>query len=288
MLRLPGALLLLLTTLTGCVATAPPKTIRLPPAISEASGLSISGNEFTWHNDSGDGPVLYTTNEQGTILRQQSLAAGSVDNEDLTRDPAGNLYLGDFGNNTGKRTEMQIYRYQPATEQTDTIRFTFPGQDGRGRDFPGNPDCEAMVYHAGRLHLFTKDQLFGRGRFYTYHYRLPAAAGVYVAELVDSLYLPRRVVTAAALDTVARELVLTAYNFKMLGGFWPSGAASLITIKDYPEDNFLRGRLRRRNLSWFIPTQFEAVDFYNERWLYVGSEGTKVRKHAVGKRKRRR
>jgi hypothetical protein len=286
MLKLP-ILLMLIGYLTACTTAAPPKTIRLPPALTEASGLSIRATDFTWHNDSGDGPKVYTTNQSGTIIGEQTLAAGAVDYEDITRDTSGNLYLGDFGNNTGKRTSMQIYRYQPATGITDTINFTYPGQDGQGRDFFGNYDCEAMVHHDGQLHLFTKDQLFGKGRYYTYHYRLPALPGTYVAALVDSLYLPRRVVTAAALDAERGELVLTAYNFKFLAGFWPSGAASLITIKDYPEGLFLRGKVKRRNLSWFIPTQFEAVDFYDERWLYVGSEGTKVRKHAVGKRKRR-
>ncbi|MFK8164967.1 MAG: hypothetical protein AB8H12_21145 [Lewinella sp.] len=286
MLKLP-VLLLVIGCLTACTTTAPSKTIRLPPALTEASGLSISGDDFIWHNDSGDGPKVYTTDQHGTITGQQSLAAGAVDYEDITRDTNGNLYLGDFGNNTGRRTTMQIYRYQPSTDITDTINFTYPGQDGRGRDVPGNYDCEAMIYHEEQLHLFTKDQLFGKGRYYTYHYRLPATPGSYVAELVDSLYLPRRVVTAAALDAKRGELVLTAYNFKFLAGFWPSGAASLITIRDYPEGRFLRGKIKRRNLSWFIPTQFEAVDFYDERWLYVGSEGTKVRKHAVGKRKRR-
>lgn len=272
----------------ACNPTAPPKTIRLPPVLSEASGLSIHDEEFTWHNDSGDGPYLYATDTDGTILHRDTLAASAVDYEDLTQDSDGRFYLGDFGNNTGKRTEMQVYRYDPITEKTDIIRFTFPGQDGGGRDQPGNPDCEAMVWQGGFLHLFTKDQLFGKGRYYTYHYRLPAIPGRHEASLIDSLYLPRRVVTAAALDTVRGELVLTAYNFKFLAGFWPSGAASLITITNYPKDNFLRGQVRRRNLSWFWPTQFEAVDFYDEDWLYVASEGTRLRKHAVGKRKRRR
>jgi len=211
----------LLVLLAACRTAAPPKTIRLPPALREASGLSIHGEEFTWHNDSGDGPYLYTTNAAGELLYRDTLAAGAVDYEDLTRDAAGRFYLGDFGNNTGRRTTMQIYRYAPATRKTDTIHFTFPGQDGGGRDQTGNPDCEAVVWHGGNLHLFTKDQLFGKGSYYTYHYRLPAQPGRHEATLIDSLYLPRRVVTAAALDTVRRELVLTAYNFKFLAGFWP-------------------------------------------------------------------
>ena len=283
-----GPLFLILIMLLSCRTTAPPRTIRLPLALTEASGLSISDGKFTWHNDSGDGPYAYTTDDNGAIIRRDTLTATARDYEDITRDNKGNLYLGDFGNNTGRRADQRIFRYHPDKPGTDSIVFTYPGQNGGGRDQPGNYDCEAMIWHNDTLHLFTKDQLFGKGAYITYHYRLPAAPGRYVAELVDSLRLPRRVVTAAAFDAERGELVLTAYNFKFLAGFWPSGAASLITIAGFPAGRFLRGKVRRRNLSWFWPTQFEAVDFYDERWLYVGSEGTRLRKHAVGKRKGRR
>ena len=279
--------LLPLLLLVSC-ASYPPKTIRLPQQLTEASGLAIQDGTFTWHNDSGDGPYLYRTDHTEQIIGRDTLAAGAADYEDLTRDPQGNFYVGDFGNNAGRNARQTIYKFHPERKRTDTITFTYPYQKGKGRDQPGNYDCEAVVYQGGYLHLFTKDQLFGKGQFYTKHYRVPAQPGNYEAELIDSLYLPRRVVTAAAVDSIRGELVLTAYNFKMLLGLWPSGAASLITITDYPAGRFLRGKVRRRNLSWCIPTQFEAVDFYDERWLYVASEGTRIRKHAVGKRKRRR
>lgn len=272
--------------LTACI-TYPPKTIRLPAALSEASGLSIQDSLFYWHNDSGDGPFLYATDTKGTLINKDSLAAPASDWEDLTTDGNGHYYLGDFGNNLGQRKEMAIYRFTPASEITEAISFTYPGQDGGGRYTPGNYNCEAMVYHNGHLHLFTKDLLFGEKHFMTYHYRIPAEPGTYVAELVDSLHLPRRVVTAAALDTSNNELILTAYSFQKTLGL-PNGSASLITITDFPEGRFLRGKVKRRNLSWLWPTQFEAVDIFNHQWLYVASEATKLRKHAVVKRKRRR
>lgn len=279
--------ILILFSLNSC-ASYPPKTVRLPEVLTEASGLAIQDKVFIWHNDSGDGPFLYRTDENGVILRKDTLDGQASDYEDLTRDPAGYLYVGDFGNNAGRRTEQVIYKYHPELGTTEPITFHYPDQKGEGRDNPGNFDCEAVVYQGGKLHMFTKDQVFGKGKFYTYHFTVPAKPGAYEAELVDSLFLPRRVVTAAALDSVRGELVLTAYNFNFIIGKLPRGAASLITITDYPEGQFLRGKIRRKNLSWFWPTQFEAVDFYDEKWLYVASEGTKLRKQAVGKRKRRR
>lgn len=261
---------------------------RLPGALAEASGLAVTDASFVWHNDSGDGPYLYRTDAGGELLGVDTLAAGAVDYEDLTQDPAGRLYVGDFGNNRGTRRRLAVYRYDPRTGRTDTIAFTYPGQDGRGRGYPGNHDCEALVWYRDSLHLFTKDQVFGRGRFITYHYRLPARPGVYVAELIDSLRIPRRVITGAALTEGGSRLVLTAYNFRFWGGFWPSSAASLLTLGEAPAGRWLRGRLRRRNLSWGWPTQFEAVapDPHDHRYVYVASEATRVRPRAVVRRRK--
>ncbi|CAH0998939.1 hypothetical protein LEM8419_00234 [Neolewinella maritima] len=281
----PALLLLLLTA--ACSTTAPRK-FSLPARISEASGLVIDGDDFIWHNDSGDGPYLYTTDRTGKLLRTDTLNARASDYEDLAMDENGLLYVGDFGNNRGQREVETVYRYDRSTRRTDSITYTYPGQDAQGRLAPGNYDCEAMVVDQGKVHLFTKDMLFGPRQFYVKHYTVPATPGHYEAELVDSLYLPRRVVTGAALDRHTKELFLIAYNFRMLLGFLPSSSASLITLSDYPDERFLSGTVRRRNLSWAVPTQHEAVAVYDEDYLYIGAEATKLRRHAIGRRIRRR
>ena len=278
------ALLLLLTT---CHTTAPRK-FPLPAQLNEASGLVIDGEELIWHNDSGDGPYLYTTDRAGHLLRTDTLSARAYDYEDIAADESGLLYVGDFGNNTGRRSEQTVYRYDRATQRTDSIVYTYPGEDGRGRLTPGNYDCEAMVVADGRVHLFTKDMLFGPRAYYIKHFTVPAEPGTYVAELVDSLYLPRRVVTGAALDRERGELYLVAYNFRMLLGFLPTSSASLITLSDYPGERFLSGQMERRNIAWALPTQHEAVAIYDGKYLYVGAEATRVRRHAIGRRIKRR
>lgn len=263
------------------------RTVRLPGQLKEASGLSIENRTFYWHNDSGDGPYLYATDGSGRLLSIDTLDAEASDWEDMTRDDKGNFYLGDIGNNLGRKTEMAIYRYNRASQVTEKIAFRYPGQNGEGRDQAGNHNCEALVYENGYLHLFTKD-LIGRGSNYmSYHFRVPAVPGTYEAELLDSLRIPGRVVTAAALDTVNRQLVMTAYNFKRTLGFFPNGAASVITISNYPPGRYLAGDVHRDNLSWGVPTQFEAIDFWDAKTLYVASEGTLIRPGAVGKLKRR-
>ena len=273
--------------LCACGSSRPPRKFRLPDQLREASGLVITGDRMHWHNDSGDGPYLYTTDLYGNLLATDTLAAAAVDYEDLTRDRAGRLYVGDFGNNRGLRDRQVIYRYDTAARRTDSIVYTYPGQDGAGIDRPGNYNCEAMVAADGYLHLFTKDVLGRERPFYIHHFRLPARPGTYVAEPVDSLYLPRRVITGAALDAERGTLYLVAYNFRVLLGFLPVGGASLLELTDYPEGRFLRGKLRRRNLAWAIPTQQEAVAVYDDRYLYVAAEATAIRRHATVRRVRR-
>ncbi|NJB86701.1 hypothetical protein GGR26_002478 [Lewinella marina] len=277
----------LLILLTGCGTPDLPRKIRLPPVLNEASGLVIDGQRMIWHNDSGDGPYLYTTDLRGQLLGIDTLEARAVDYEDICADENGLIYVGDFGNNRGERTSATIYTYDPGSGRTDSIRYTYPGQDGGGRLRRGNYDCEAMVASDGYLHLFTKDILFGDRPFYIYHFRLPAHPGSYTAELVDSLYLPRRVITGATLDRDTRELFLVAYNYRTLLGFLPTGAASVITVSDYPGDRFFRGRLRRRNLAWAVPTQHEAVSIYGDEYLYIAAEATRIRRRAIARRVRR-
>ena len=276
-----------LLLLLACGSPDAPRKFRLPARVNEASGLVIDGEEMIWHNDSGDGPYLYTTDRAGHLLRTDTLHARAVDYEDIAMDTTGLLYVGDFGNNTGRRTFQTIYTYDRATRATDSITFTYPGQDGGGRSVRGNYDCEAMVVDAGYVHLFTKDVLSGDRPFYIYHFRLPARPGTHVAEAVDSLYLPRRVVTGAALDRATGTLYLVAYNYRRLLGLLPSSAASVITLRDYPGDRFFSGTLRRRNLAWAIPTQHEAIAVYDADYLYVGAEATRIRSRAIGRRIRR-
>lgn len=265
--------------LTACVSS-PPRTIRLPKLLSEASGLAIHADTLSWHNDSGDGPYLYHTDTMGRLLAADTLAAGAVDYEAMAYDGRGRFYLGDIGDNRHRRGHYQIYRFDPATRRTDTIGFRYA--DGTAYN------CEALFFYQDSLHLFTKDDIPGRSRHPLYHFRLPATPGEHVAERIDSLVLKRRVVTGASLSPDGEAVVLTAYTFRFALGFLPMGAASTVTLTDFPPGRFLRGNVRRRNVAWAIPTQFEAVDFWDEKYFYIASEATVARRRAVAKRRRLR
>lgn len=260
-------LIVLLSSAHALPAQEAPRRVRLPETLQEVSGLYVAGpDSLWWHNDSGDTPTLYLTNADGQLLRRLELPAlAHVDWEDLTADTDGHLFVGDFGNNRRRRTDLRVYRVDPVTSAAATIAFAYP--EGRRHDL------EAFFWHRDSLHLFTKSAI-RCDDLTTYHYVLPARPGTYTAELRDSLALRKRVVTGAAIDEQTGEVVLVAYFYKRLLGFIPYSAASVFFLEDYPEGHFLQGDIHRRRISRLLATQYESVDFFDGEFVLVASERT--------------
>ncbi|WP_426062028.1 hypothetical protein [Hymenobacter sp. B1770] len=187
---------------------------RLPPTLRESSGLaradSLSG---LWsHGDGGAPALLVLVALSGAPLRTLDLPLlVNTDWEDLAQDRAGNLYIGDFGNNRNQRQDLTIYRLRPGAGPlvADTIAFRYSDQHEfpprRGRR---NFDCEAFFWHADTLHLFSKDRSL---RQWTKHYTLPARPGHHVATLRDSIRL-NRPITAADISPDGHTVGLLAYG----------------------------------------------------------------------------
>lgn len=82
--------------------------------------------------------------------------------EALTND-GDYFYIGDFGNNTGKREDLSIYKvpFRNDSLQNDQIKeisFQYPEQtEYKSTNLNTDFDAEAMVYAHGKLHLFTKE-----------------------------------------------------------------------------------------------------------------------------------
>ena len=83
----------------------------LEDEIQETSGLLFVGDELWTHNDSGNENRLYQLDTMtGAVLREVLIAnAENEDWEDITQDNQ-YIYIGDFGNNEGTRTDLRIYR----------------------------------------------------------------------------------------------------------------------------------------------------------------------------------
>jgi hypothetical protein len=154
----------------------PPRVLgRLDdPAINESSGIvaSRANPGFYWtHNDSGDGPNIYALDEQGARRGTWRVRGASArDWEDIAAGPGPQsgvsyLYIGDIGDNEGRRSEVIVYRVKeptikPAdssstklkplvTEDAEVIRLHYPD---------GAHDAESLLVHpvTGDLYVVSK------------------------------------------------------------------------------------------------------------------------------------
>lgn len=269
------------------------KRFKLPPVLNEASGLYYAGpDSLWWHNDSGDGPVIYLTDGRGKLLRTDTLShLRNADWEDLTVDNLGRLYIGDFGNNANARQDLRIYRYDLLESTTDSIVFRYEDQ----LEFPPAPersnyDMEAFLWLNDSLHLFSKNRL-QKGNYQCKHYILADDPGEQTARVKDSIFLRKRVITGAAISPDRKTLALVGYNFKMCLGFFPSSAASVFVFTDFSGTDFFSGQMKRKSISCLFATQYESVDFINNEFVYVASEKTvfippRVKRKRVRKKKK--
>lgn len=189
-------------------ATLVTKATLPSPTLDEISGIIHWDGKLYGHEDSGGDPAIYEIDSTtGAITKTITLGGvTNVDWEDITQDDT-YIYIGDFGNNNGNRQDLKFYRIskQAVTditgstgtipfEQIETINFSYENQDA----FVSSPnntrfDCEAVIYHNGKLHLFTKNWV----TTYTVHYTVPITPGTYIAEKKDSLDTQGQLITGA-------------------------------------------------------------------------------------------
>lgn len=257
----------------------PPRRTDLPKELKEVSGMTRLPNGDLWLlNDSKNPADLFRFDPiAGQLLEVRHLPVKNFDWEDLAHDPAGNLYIGDFGNNANRRRNLRIFCYNPGTGALDSIQFRYPDQVAfpPAREEDWNFNCEAMVFFRDSLHLFSKNVF--KGNFYTKHYVLPAKpGGEYLAELRDSIRLKNRVVTGAALSQDGSTLALTGYIIGKRLGFFPFSKASATYFTKFNGSNFLNGKQRQRRLPKFlIARQYESITQWDEKIWVVANEGRK-------------
>jgi len=108
---------------------------ELPNEVAETSGLLFLNGKIITHNDSGDAPNLYELDSlTGNLLRTINISnATNLDWEDITEDET-YIYIGDFGNNNGNRTDLKIVRITKAdylnsnSVTADFITFSYEDQ----------------------------------------------------------------------------------------------------------------------------------------------------------------
>lgn len=242
----------------------------LPGTLSETSGLAITPAGKLWsHNDSGNDPNIYQISSGGSILRTLHIDnAQNVDWEDLASDDQGQIYIGDFGNNSNNRQDLKIYRIgnpdmlSGDTTSAEVISFQYANQGM----FPPDPsewnfDCEAFFWHNDSLYLFTKNRT-NPFNGYTNMYRIPADTGNHTAVLVDSFFTGLGLkeqywIGAADISPDGKRMVLLGYD-------------KLWLFHCYAGSHFFKGGVREMSLGGL--SQKEAVAFLNQSELFITDE----------------
>jgi len=242
----------------------------LPKKLKEISGwVFVDDSTLIAHNDSGNDPILFVLNTDGTI-RHEALLEGTenVDFEDIASDGKGNIYLGDFGNNDNDRKDLAIWKIKTAdilkkeTVTGKAIHFSYADQ----KEFPPASDqlyydCEAMAWYKDSLYLFTKcraNPFDGKCMIYG----LPTTPGTYKAKRKTYLRTGKRgwlkdSVTAA--DIRKGELYLQTYT-KML----------IYTLGEDRKGTF------KTQISMLPLSQKEALAVHKNGKIYVTDERQKL------------
>jgi len=229
--------------------------------VPESSGMALASDGNFWtHADSGNRPILYKVNAAGELLQTLEIPhTSNLDWEDLAQDKAGNIYIGDFGNNQNKRRNLRIYRINERnTDQVDTIQFSYADQ----KEFPPpqndrNFDCEAFFYHQNYLYLFTKDW---RNKGIVKVYKVPATPGTYKVPVLDQIRI-NTMITAADINPAGNKMALLGY-----------GSIYLFEING--TDGFFKGK--KYCLPFKRSGQSEALIFTDEDNFVFTNEGGKI------------
>jgi hypothetical protein len=246
------------------VSVTPELSVVLDASLSETSGLIFWDNRIWTHNDNADNKLYALNANVFQIEFTPSIEnAINTDWEEIAQDSL-YLYIGDFGNNQGNRTDLHILRVLKSSFLnppllTDTIWFQYEDQT----DFtPGsqttNFDCEAMVVRGDSIYLFTKEWT----SLQTTVYRIPSTPGNYQAENLYA-YNVNGLITGATWNDSLQCIALSGYS--------PLLQPFIYLLYDFTDNLFFTGNKRKVGVG--LPFhQIEGLTFVDPFTLVVTNE----------------
>lgn len=238
---------------------------NLPSAVTESSGLIFYNGKLITLNDSGNTPQLFEIDTVSLAITRTITVenAENVDWEDLTQD-AGFIYIGDFGNNLGSRTDLAVYKISKVDFDTsdsvaaEKIAFSYEDQT----DFSGGQtsdwDAEAFVVYQDQLLIFTK-QWQSNG---TVAYEIPLTPGTHIAKNLSSFQVDG-LVTGATFNDISQALFLIGYSTQL--------SPFVLRLDGLPSPFDFNGAEQKINLPIGF-AQVEGITHVGINTYYVTSE----------------
>jgi len=262
------------TTDVGCTypSSLKPVTVigELANELNEISGLASLQGYLIGHNDRSNTSTLFFIDPENGQIESTIDIAGAPNNdwEDLAQSEEF-IFIGDFGNNDGDRTDLGIHRVSALNaggtniaNADGTVFFSYPDQTRFDID-DHNFDCEASFFHEGFIYLFTRHRSDRRTKMY----RVPADPETqHVAELLGSFETGGRI-TGADINANATIVALT--------GNRTSGNCFVWKLYDFEGSNFFSGKKEQAIMGPFSQFgQVEGVRFKSDTELYITCEET--------------
>lgn len=240
----------------------------LDVTVKETSGLIYLNNTLITHNDSATTNQLFDIDSStGAVTRTVTITnATNVDWEDITYDDS-YIYIGDFGNYQGDRTDLKVYRilisdyFSNTSATADIISYSYSDQS----DFTPNPlatnfDAEALIHFNNKLYVFSKNWLDGR----TNIYELSKTPGTYSISMIDSIEA-QGLVSGATLNTANNTILLCGYDVN--GPF-------LLELTGFSAGLFSNGSIQKTSVNTpaNYSSQIEGITPMNTSEYYISAE----------------
>jgi len=175
----------------------------------------------------------------------------NVDWEDLTSDKDGRLFIGDFGNNKGKRKEFSIYKLDGLSISLDFIEaekitFTVPKN-------LENDDFESFFLFKNHFYIFSKNDRKGTV------IKVPNSLNNHKAIIVSKFNLKGKndAITSADISNDGNKVVLLNHN-------------KLWLLSNFEGDDFFSGDISK--LKFNHTSQKEGICFLDDNYVIITDE----------------
>lgn len=227
---------------------------NIPIDLTEVSAVeTTSSSDLIWViEDSGNKNHLYGLDSSGFIVKSILIGnSKNMDWEDLTSDSEGNLYIGDFGNNSKKRETFTIYKVNNVASvegevNAEIITFKLPDTI-KPRDF------EAFFLFDDYFYVFSKDNKKA------IVVSVPNLTGNHLAKFVTEFNLigKKNSITSADISPDNKTIVLLNHS-------------KLWRLTDFDGDNFFEGSVN--TLSFDHTSQKEGICFKSNNTVVITDE----------------